>query len=112
MAGYIELYLDQGADFENTITLSDDTSNSSINISGYSFSAQARRSPYSRNVPANIICTTVNAANGTVLMSISAANTANMKAGHHVFDVTSTDNFGSKERVLEGIIEVSPRVSR
>ena len=50
MAGYIELYLDQGADFENTITLSDDTSNSSINISGYSFSAQARRSPYSRNI--------------------------------------------------------------
>lgn len=112
MAGYIELYLDQGADFISTINLSDDTSNSSINVSGYSFSSQSRRSPYSRNVSANIVCTILNASNGFVQLAISAANTSNMKAGPHVFDLFSTDTYGRKEKVLEGIIEVSPRVTQ
>lgn len=111
MAGFIEIYLDQGIDFENSITLTDETSNTGINLTGYSVSSQARRSPYSRNVSANIICTITDAANGVVLMSIDSANTANMRYGPHVFDVYTTDNFNKKSRVLEGIIEVSPRVT-
>lgn len=56
MAAYVELFVDQGTTFNNVINLTDDVTNISINISGYTVSSQMRRSYYSANATANIIC--------------------------------------------------------
>ena len=66
MAAYVELVLDQGTTFNNIINITDDVTNASVNISGYSFESQVRRSYYSQSISANIICTITNAANGEV----------------------------------------------
>lgn len=112
MAAYVELILDQGTTFNNIINITDDVTNASVNISGYSFESQVRRSYYSQSISANIICTITNAANGEVTMSMSASNTANIKPGRYVFDVKSTDATNTVTRILEGIITINPMVTK
>lgn len=112
MAAYVELVVDQGTTFNNVINITDDVTNAAVNISGYSFGSQVRRSYYSANITANIICTITNASNGEVTMSISAANTANIKPGRYVFDVKSIDTFDVVNRILEGIITINPSVTK
>lgn len=112
MAAFVELYMDKGTSFQNQITLTDDSTNTSINITGYSVRSQMRRSYYSVNATANIVCTITDAANGTITMSLGAANTSNIKAGRYVFDLQTTDTVGAITRVLEGTITVLPEVTR
>lgn len=111
-AGYVEIYLDQGTNFNNVINLTDDVTNEPINTAGYSAMAQIRRSHWSSNISANIVCTFTNNANGELTLSMTAANTARIKAGRYVFDVKVTDNTGYVTRPLEGIITVTPQVSK
>jgi hypothetical protein len=112
MAAFVELFMDQGSTFNNSINLTDDVTNAALNIASYSFSSQMRRSYYSANASANLVCTITNGANGELTMSLSAANTANLRPGRYVFDVQSTDAYNVVSRVVEGIITVTPRVAR
>lgn len=112
MAGYAELFVDQGSSFNNVINLTDDISNVNVNIYGYTVVSQMRRSYYSANATANITCEITNALNGEITMSMSPGVTANIKAGRYLFDMQTTDRDGFVSRVLEGIITVTPRVSR
>ena len=112
MAAYVELYMDQGATFNNVINITDDVTNTPVNVSGYTVTSQMRRSYYSVNATANIVCTITDASNGEVTMSLSAANTANIKAGRYLFDVKTVDTLDVVSRILEGIITVTPQVGR
>lgn len=112
MAGYSELYIDQGSTFNNVINLIDDVTNSYINVSSYVFKSQMRRSYYSANASANITCSITDASNGEVTLSMTAANTANLKPGRYLYDVECTDGEGIKSRLLEGIVTVTPEISK
>lgn len=112
MAAYVELYLDQGTTFNNIINLTDDVTNTPINVSGYVVTSQMRRSYYSANISANITCTLSNVANGEITMSMTAANTANIKPGRYLFDVKTLDSYNNTSRILEGIITVSPCITK
>lgn len=108
----MELYLDQGATFNNVINLTDDVTNTPINVLSYTVTSQLRRSYYSVNASANLICTITNAANGEITLSLPAANTANLKPGRYLFDVKAVDQTNTTTRVLEGIITVTPSVTK
>lgn len=112
MAAYVELYVDQGSTFNNIITLSDDTTNTAMNIVGYTVNSQMRRSYFSSNASANIICTLSDPSNGEITMSLSAGTTANLKPGYYLFDVNTVTPIGDKSRVLEGSITVNAGVTR
>jgi hypothetical protein len=112
MAAYVELYMDQGATFNNTLNITDDITNAPANISGYIVRSQMRRSYYSTNASAIINCAITNAANGEIVMSLPAANTSNIKAGRYLFDVETIDTVGTTSRILEGIITVTPEITR
>lgn len=112
MSAFVELYIDQGTTFNNIINITDDVTNAVVNISGYTAVSQLRRSHYSANISANITCTITNAANGELTMSMTSANTANIKAGRYVFDVKLTDTNNTTSRILEGIVNVTPQVSK
>jgi hypothetical protein len=112
MSAYVELYLDQGTTFSNIINLTNDITNQSINIAGYSVSSQMRRSYYSANISANIVCTIANTSNGEIVMSMTPANTANIKPGRYVFDVKVTDTTNVISKILEGTITVLPAVTK
>ena len=112
MAAYVELYIDQGANFRNVINLTDDVTNSVISLASYNVRSQMRRSYYSINASANIVCTITDSSNGEITMTLDSANTAGIKAGRYLFDLETVDSNGFVSRVLEGIITVTPQVTR
>lgn len=112
MTAFVELYIDQGATFTNVINITDDTTNAYVDISDHTAISQLRRSHYSANISANITCTITNAANGELTMSMTADETANVKAGRYVFDVKLADANNVTSRILEGMITVTPQVSK
>lgn len=113
MAAYVELYMDQGTTFSNIINLTDDYTNANINVSGYIVKSQMRRSYYSESPSANITCQITNAATGEITLSLTPQQTANVKAGRYLFDVTihnPLDN--ATTRILGGIVVVTPQVTK
>lgn len=111
MAEYVELYMDQGADFESIIVLEDDVTNINQNVIGYTVTSSMRRSLLSPNTSGNLICSVTDAANGEITISMSASNTSNLRFGTHLFDVRSSAG-GVITRLLEGIIIVTPSITK
>jgi len=108
---YTDLYIDAGTDFRSNVDmLADD--GTAINVAGYTFQSQIRKSFFSVNATANIVMTIANAANGNVYMSLDAANTANIAPGRYMYDILVTDSSNVKSRLVEGILTVTPRVSK
>lgn len=112
MAAFVELYVDQGTTFNNIINLTDDLTNVPIDITGYIIRGQLRRSYYSANASANLTCTITDAANGEVTISLTDAQTAAIKAGRYLFDVEAKDTSNVVSRVIEGIMTVTPEITR
>jgi len=110
VAAFSELLIEQGATFSTTVNV-EDTAGAAINLYGYSASSQMRKSYYATSN--TIITATVTGnANGEITLSMTAANTANLTPGRSVFDLLITAPSGIKTRVVEGIIVISPGVTR
>ena len=110
-AAYTNLYLEKGATYNTTITL-DDVYGDSYNLVGYTANSQFRKSYYSSNATATFT-TSINTANGSISLSLTAATTANIAPGRYVYDTTITKtSSGEVTRILEGIVDVSPSVTR
>lgn len=107
---YAELTLDQGSTFTATLDLANDDG-SVIDISSSSFQSQIRKSYYSANPTANLIVTITDAANGRVTLSLPSVDTSNVKAGRYLYDLKMTTG-NTTTRIIEGIITVTPQVSR
>lgn len=112
MPAFSELRMDQGCTFSLTITVASDSTNAAINIATSTFASQLRKSPHSTNATANLVCSVTDGPNGILSLSLAAGNTHNIKAGRYVYDVVMTTNLGVKTRVLEGIMDVYPEVTR
>ncbi len=110
MAAFTELLIEQGATFSTTVNV-EDTAGAAINLFGYSASSQMRKSYYATSN--TIITSTITGnANGEITLSMTAANTANLRPGRQVFDLLITSPTGVKTRVVEGVIVISPGVTR
>lgn len=111
-AGYSELFLEQGASFNTSIVL-DDVAGESFNLVGYTASSQMRKSYYSSNAAATFTVSTGNdPSQGIITMSLTSANTANIYPGRYVYDVYVTGSTNERVRVLEGIVNVTPQVTK
>jgi len=72
-----------------------------------------RKSYYSSNAAATFSVSTGNDPTlVTITLSLDSANTANIYPGRYVYDVYITNTLGSRVRVLEGIINVTPQVTK
>lgn len=112
-AGYQELFLEQGSSFNTTIIL-DDVYGNSYNLFNYSAASEMRKSYYSTNATA-VFDTVVTPLSGQITLSLDSPATANIKPGRYVYDLviySNTDAANNTIRVLEGIINVTPRVTR
>lgn len=114
MAEYVELYIDKGADFDVVIELNDDDTNLPQNTDGYIVTSQLRRSLLSENASANLTCSIVDAPNGKIQLSMTAANTANLRPASYFFDVKTIDpgNMNETLRLIEGMIYVTHGITR
>jgi hypothetical protein len=110
-AAYTNLYLEKGATYSTTITL-DDVYGDSYNLIGYTANSQFRKSYYSSNATA-VFTTTIDTSNGAIGLSLTAAVTANIAPGRYVYDtIIRKTSTGEVTRILEGIVDVSPSVTR
>lgn len=109
-AGYSELFLEQGATFNTSIAL-DDIGGVAFNLSTYTASSQMRKSYYSSTAAATFTVSTGNPSQGIITLSLDSANTANIIPGRYVYDVYISDA-NTRVRVLEGIVNVSPQVTK
>jgi len=110
MATYANIVIDQGADFEATISLEDENQDP-FDLSGYSVAGQVRRT-YKSATAYDFTVSVADAGEGQVTISMTAAETAAIKAGRYVYDVKATSSGGAVTRTLEGSVEVTPSVTR
>jgi hypothetical protein len=108
---YAELTIDQGTTFNASLDLKNDDG-TAINVTNYLFQSQIRKSYYSSNPTANLVVSIINAANGAVMLSMNASTTANIKAGRYLYDLKMTNTANVTTRVIEGIVTITPQVSR
>ena len=110
-AGYQELFLEQGTTFTTTITL-DDIYSVPYDLTEITAKSQIKRSYYSANNTAEFLVTINDPSSGTILLSLNSNATANIAPGRYVYDVVIKDTANTVTRVLEGIVNVTPQVTR
>lgn len=108
MATKSNIVIDQGSTFSTIINLTDENGNP-INLSTYTGAAQMRKHYTSSN---SVSFTVSLDSSGQVILSLTANQTANIVSGRYVYDVEVTDNTGTISRIVEGIVTVTPNVTR
>ncbi len=109
MATKVNIIIDQGTDFSTTVNLKD-AAGTNVNLSGYSAAAQIRKTFSSSNSTA--FTATLSTANSTLTLALNNATTAAMSAGRFVYDAELTNSGGIKSRILEGMVTVTPEVTK
>jgi hypothetical protein len=109
MASKAYLVMDQGADFSATITLTDDAGNL-INIKDFTGRSQFRKSYTSSNYKEFGVSLDSNTS--TITLTMNSANTANVVAGRYVYDLEVISSANVVSRLLEGILTVTPQVTK
>lgn len=110
-AGYQELFLEQGTSFITTITI-DDVYGIPYDLTNITAKSQVRKSYYSTSPTADFVISIPVPTNGTITLSLDASVTSNIAAGRYVYDVVIKNNANNVSRVLEGIVNVLPQVTR
>tara|TARA_A100001011_G_scaffold390969_1_gene475450 strand:+ start:564 stop:896 length:333 start_codon:yes stop_codon:yes gene_type:complete len=110
MATYANLFIDQGSDFSSTIDLSQ--TSGTLDLTNYTARGQIRKT-YASSTKVDFTAS-LDTTNKKITISLLAGSTSTMKAGRYVYDVEILNNSAPANvtRVLEGQIEVTPRVTQ
>tara|TARA_R110000851_G_scaffold303949_1_gene461690 strand:+ start:10354 stop:10683 length:330 start_codon:yes stop_codon:yes gene_type:complete len=109
MGTKVNIVIDQGTDFATTVSLTN-SSGDQLDLTGMSASSQLRKTFSSSNATA---FTTALANNtGSLTMSMNNATTSALSAGRYVYDVELTDSSSVKSRILEGMVTITPEVTK
>lgn len=106
-----DLIIQQGATFAKTLTLKDDN-DVVINITNDSFRGQVRKQHSSTTIQATFDFVITDGANGVVSWTLSATDSASMGNGQFVYDVEWVKSDGTVVRILEGVADTTPEVTR
>lgn len=109
MATKANITIDQGTTFSTTITLADEDS-VLIDLTGYTANSQIRKHYSSSN--SQSFSVTLGGVQGTVALSLTSTQTSNLTAGRYVYDVELTSSSNVVSRIVEGIVTVTPEVTR
>jgi hypothetical protein len=105
------LYMDQGTDFSTGITLYADNGILPLDLTGYSFKAQMRKS-YSSSTAYTFTCTIGSPTTGQIILTMDSAVTTTVKSGRYLYDIEMVDSTGYKSRPVEGVVIVSPQITQ
>lgn len=109
MATKSNLIIDQGSTFSTDLTLTDENGDP-IDLVGYTANSQIRKW-YTSSSPSASFATSINTETGVITLSLTANQTSNLVAGRYVYDVEI--NSGAEvSRIVEGIVTVTPQVTR
>ena len=118
MATYSNLFLDQGESFTFNVDLDVVTTGNNADITNFTAAGSVRKTYASstRSAAFSIVggtsgLTTFTSDDKTLAVSLTSTQTSDLKAGRYVYDI-EIRNGANITRVLEGQLEVSPRVTR
>jgi hypothetical protein len=103
------IVIDQGADYEVTIDITDDNGDI-INLTGYTGAAQMRKT-YS-STTAYPFTVSISPLVGTVTLAMAAPASANIAPGRFVWDCELTSAANVVSRIVEGMVTLTPQVTR
>ena len=103
------LVIDQGADFSATIDVIDADGNA-FDLSNYTAAAQMRKSYASET--AYDFTASDNGVSGQITLTMSNSTTNTIDPGRYLYDVEITLSGGNVIRVVEGIVTVTPGITR
>ena len=108
MAQKLNLIIDQGTTFATSFTVNDDAGDP-IDFSGYTGYSQIRKHYTSTNAVSFTV--TANTTGG-VTLELDSNTTNSIEAGRYVYDVELVAPAGTVSRVVEGIVTVTPQVTK
>lgn len=103
------LLMDQGASYRASINIEDENG-VVVPLTGYTAIAQIRK--YFTSSIAYSFTVEIDQPNGIITLIMTKAQTSLIKAGRYVFDCLVTDPSNFSTRLIEGIIDIRPGVSR
>lgn len=110
MAAISNLYADAGSNFSAIVTVRGSDGNP-INLTGYSVASQLRKS-YGSTTAYNFNASIYEAGQGKVRVQLSAAQSSAIKPGRYLYDIEVTAPNGDKTRVVEGIVLITPEITK
>ena len=108
MAKTLNLSMDQGANFSNTIPILNGN-NDVVDLTGYTAQSQMKRT-YAANT-SYTFTTSISNTDGLITLSMTANATANIADGRYVYDVDIINSSNAITRVIEGVVIVNPRAT-
>jgi hypothetical protein len=106
------LVVNSGADFSQSFTLEGTDTNSAFDLTGYTVESQMRKWAGSSSAVSFTTSIEIPSTAGKILIKLTAAQTTVIKPGRYVYDVVIIDEFGVKNRVIEGMVLVTEGVTR
>lgn len=110
MAIKANLVIDQGTDFSATIDVTEADGETVFDLTGYTVAAQMRKNY------ASLSAVTFNASHndslGQITVALSSTLSADVEPGRYLYDVEMTSPLGEVTRVVEGIVTVTPGMTR
>ena len=103
------LVIDQGTDFSAAIDVAL-PDGQLYPLAGHTSAAQMRKNYASTS--AFDFATTISVAEGQIVLSMSKSVTNNIEPGRYLYDVEITSAAGETTRVVEGIVTVTPGITR
>jgi len=111
MAAKANIVIDQGSDFSSTITVTD-SADAAVDLTGYTGSGQIRKH-YTSNTKTDFTVSFGTPRNeGKVTISLNRTQTSALEAGRYVYDVEITNSANTRSRLVEGIVTITPEVTR
>lgn len=111
MAAIANLYIDQGSTFSTTVFVKNDDE-TVFDLTGFTAAGQIRKS-YSSSTAVDFTLEIANPASlGQINASLTPAQTSTLEEGRYVYDIEVTTSGGTVTRVIEGLITVSPQVTK
>lgn len=106
-----DITIQQGATFAKTLTLKDDN-DTVINITNDTFRGQVRKQHSSTDIQASFNFVITDGANGVVSWALTPTQTEAMGNGKFVYDVEWVKADTTVVRLLEGVADTTPEVTR
>ena len=117
MATYEEITLDQGADASIKLELIN-PDGSKKSLANYTIAGKIKKDYSDSSGEATAWTTTIGSpsTNGVCTLSLTNTQTGNLKSGRYVYDVEASyqdsDDITIVERILEGIVTITPSVTK
>lgn len=112
MASKLNMTMDQGSTFEKTLRFYTDEQGTPKDLTGFTFRGQLRQLYDDTEPQGAFEFTVVDPAQGVVNMLLTAEETAGLEAGKLKYDVEMVRPNNTVRRLFEGVITVTPEVTK